>query len=83
MNVTVYVKNNCIQCVQSKKLLDKLNIAYETVNVEDDVEAYDFIVNRLGYKAAPVIVVTDDDDETAEHWSGFNPEKLQQLIGGS
>lgn len=80
MNITVYVKSNCIQCVQTKKHLDKLNIAYKTVSVEEDEQAYDYIVNRLGYKAAPVIIVTDDDEETAEHWSGYNPEKIKGLI---
>lgn len=81
MNVTVYVKNNCIQCVRTKKWLTENSIPFQTVNVEDDEQALQYMLN-LGYKAAPVIIVTDDDEETADHWSGFNPEKLQQLIGG-
>lgn len=80
MNITVYIKSNCVQCTQTKKHLTKLNLPYVEVNVEDDLQAYDYIVNRLGYRAAPVIIVTDDDEETAEHWSGYNPEKIKGLI---
>lgn len=79
MNITVYTKSNCIQCVQSKKLLDKLGLEYQTVDIEDDEQSYDYIVNRLGYRAAPVIIVIDDEEETAEHWSGYNPEKIKGL----
>ena len=80
MNITVYVKSNCVQCTQSKKLLDKLGLEYQTVDVEVDMEAYDFIVNRLGYKAAPVIVVTDEEGLSGKSWSGFDPEKIKGLL---
>lgn len=83
MNITLYIKSNCIQCTQTKKTLDKMGLPYQTVNVETDTQAYDYVVNRLGYKAAPVVVVTDNEEQTAEHWAGFNPERLNNLIGGA
>ena len=78
MNITVFEKNNCIQCTQTKKWLVKNSIPFNTANVETDNEALQYVLN-LGYKAAPVIVVTDDNQESAEHWSGFNPDKLETL----
>lgn len=78
MSITVYVKSNCIQCTQTKKLLDKLELPYNTISVEEDTNAYDYVTNHLEYKAAPVIVITENE-ETVEHWSGFNPEKLNGL----
>ena len=82
MNITVFEKNNCIQCVRTKKWLTENSIPFKTFNVETDEEALQYVLN-LGYKAAPVIVVTDNDEETAEHWSGFDLDKLQSLKGGN
>jgi len=79
MHITLYTKSNCVQCTQSKKLLDRLELSYKTVNVEDDEQAYDFIVNRLGYRAAPVITVTDEEGTEGTSWSGFDPDKIKGL----
>lgn len=81
MSITVYIKSNCIQCTQTKKLLDKLELPYNTISVEEDTNAYDYVVNHLEYKAAPVIVISEDE-LTIDHWSGFNPEKLNGLKNG-
>lgn len=81
-DITVYEKNNCVQCKQSKKLLDKLNLKYNTVNVEEDPKAYDYVVTTLGYKAAPVIVVKNDEGQVLQTWSGFNVEALNSLNEG-
>ena len=83
MNITLYIKNNCRQCTQTKKTLDKMGLSYQTVNVETDTEAYDYVVNRLGYKAAPVVVVIDDDEQTAVSWAGFNPEMIAATFVGN
>ncbi len=73
MNVTVYTKPNCVQCDATKRLMDKLDIAYSTVDITQDTEAFDKIVS-MGFKAAPV-VITDDGS-----WSGFNPDKINGLV---
>ena len=73
MTVTVYTKPACVQCDATKRLMDKLNIAYDTVDITVDTEAFDKIVG-MGFKAAPV-VITDDDA-----WAGFNPDKINGLV---
>ena len=72
MAVTVYTKDNCVQCEATKRHLDKLDVPYSTVNITNDIRALDKLI-ALGYRSAPV-VVTDDDS-----WAGYIPEKLDKL----
>ena len=72
MTVTVYTKDNCVQCEATKRHLDKLDVPYSTVNISNDIRALDKLIS-LGYRSAPV-VVTDDDS-----WAGYIPEKLDKL----
>lgn len=69
---TVYTKNNCVQCDMTKRLMDKMGIEYDTVNISENPEELDRLI-ELGYKAAPV-VITDNDS-----WAGFNPDKIGDL----
>jgi len=69
---TVYTKNNCVQCDMTKRLMDKMGIEYDTVNISENPEELDKLI-EMGYRAAPV-VITDDDS-----WAGFNPDKIGDL----
>jgi len=72
MTVTVYTKDNCVQCEATKRHLDKLDVPYSTVNITNDIRALDKLIS-LGYRSAPV-VVTDDDS-----WAGYVPDKIDRL----
>lgn len=72
MSVTVYTKPSCVQCDQTKRFLDKVNIPYDTIDITENQEAFDKVI-AMGFKAAPV-VITDNDS-----WAGFNPAKLTKL----
>jgi glutaredoxin 3 len=52
--ITLYTKTTCPFCVQAKALLDRWEVAYETVNIEEDETARDFIVNE-GHRTVPQI----------------------------
>ena len=69
---TVYTKDNCVQCDMTKRLMDKIGIEYDVVNISNDPEALDKLV-QLGYRAAPV-VITDNDS-----WAGFQPDRIADL----
>ncbi|HFR3537516.1 glutaredoxin-like protein NrdH [Streptococcus iners] len=71
--VTIYSKNNCVQCKMSKKFLDEHNVAYKEINLDEQPE---FIghVKSLGFSAAPVIETEN------EVFSGFQPTKLKALV---
>jgi len=71
--VTVYTKPACVQCEATKRMMDKLSIDYDTIDITLDTEAFDMLISK-GYKSAPV-VITDNDS-----WAGFNPEKISGLV---
>ena len=71
--ITVYTKPACVQCEQTKKLLTSKGLEFETIDITEDVAAYEKVV-ALGFQAAPV-VITDDDA-----WAGFNPAKINGLV---
>ena len=56
--VTVYSKNNCVQCKMTKRFLDSNNIAYREINLDEQPEYIDQ-VKELGFSAAPVIQNTN------------------------
>ena len=74
--VTIYTKNNCVQCDATKRMMDKLGVEYSTINISDNPDELDKLI-ELGYRAAPV-VITDNDS-----WAGFNPEKITELVAQS
>lgn len=71
---TVYTKPNCVQCNMTKRHMDKIGVEYTTVDITEDPTALDKLI-QMGYKAAPVVMTED-----GEHWSGFQPEKINELV---
>jgi len=78
MSVTVYSKPSCVACTATYRALKNNGIEFETVDVTVDDSALEF-TRSLGYMAAPVIVVTDNDGNVTEHWSQFRGEKIAEL----
>lgn len=74
MAITVYTKPACVQCDATKRLLNKLELDYDTVDITEDATALEMILSK-GFQAAPVVNAGDD------WWSGFNPEKINGLVG--
>ncbi|HFU4460381.1 TPA: glutaredoxin-like protein NrdH [Streptococcus suis] len=71
--VTIYSKNDCVQCKMSKKFLDQHNVAYKEINLDEQPEFIEH-VKSLGFSAAPVIETEN------EVFSGFQPTKLKSLV---
>ncbi|MCO0831963.1 glutaredoxin-like protein NrdH [Fructobacillus sp. W13] len=71
--VTVFTKNNCVQCKMTKKYLDQIGVAFEEINVEEQPE---FLaqIKEQGFKQTPVVQI-----EGQEAFSGFQPAVLKQL----
>jgi glutaredoxin-like protein NrdH len=69
---TVYTKPACVQCEQTKKLLDRNGVKYDLVDITKDTAAYDKIV-AMGFMAAPVVISGDDS------WAGFQPDKINAI----
>jgi glutaredoxin-like protein NrdH len=69
---TVYSKPACVQCEQTKKLLDRNGVEYTVVDITQDLQAYDKIVS-MGFMSVPVVVSGD------QSWAGFQPDKINSL----
>lgn len=72
-NVTVFSKDNCIQCKMTKKTLEQYGIAYVERNVSHDAEALAFLKEQ-GYQSVPVVMSKDMDPI-----NGFRPDLLSSL----
>ena len=71
--ITVFSKNNCMQCKMTKKLLDQHGADFEEINIDEKPEKIEYVKN-LGFSAAPVIEAGN------VVFSGFQPSKLKELV---
>ncbi len=71
--ITVYSKNNCMQCKMTKKFLEQHGANFQEINIDEYPEKVDY-VKSLGFTSAPVI----EADNLV--FSGFQPAKLKELI---
>ena len=71
--VTIYSKNDCVQCKMTKKFLDQHKVEYNEINLDEQPEFIDH-VKGLGFSAAPVIETENDV------FSGFQLGKLKALV---
>jgi glutaredoxin-like protein NrdH len=72
MPVVIYTLPSCVQCDTSKRLMNRLGIEYEEIDMSKDEAAVEY-VKELGYTAAPIIV------NGTTHWSGFRMEMINGL----
>ncbi len=71
--ITIFSKNNCMQCKMTKKLLDKEGADYQEINIDERPDMIDY-VKDLGFSAAPVVKAGEII------FSGFQPAKLKEII---
>lgn len=78
MKIVLYTKPGCGPCMATRHALESRGVPFETVNVMDDDAALDAI-KGLGYLTVPVVLVQDGD--AAEHWGGFQLDRIADLAG--
>ncbi|AND79666.1 glutaredoxin-like protein NrdH [Streptococcus pantholopis] len=71
--ITLFSKNNCMQCKMTKKFLEQHQADFTEINIDEHPEKIDY-VKSLGFTAAPVIEAGD------YVFSGFQPNKLKEII---
>lgn len=71
--ITLFSKNNCMQCKMTKKFLEQNGADYQEINIDEHPEKIDY-VKSLGFTAAPVIEAGDVT------FSGFQPAKLKEIV---
>lgn len=73
MTPTIYTKPNCVQCEATKRYFDNKGVAYTTVDITQDTDAFEMLLAD-GYKSAPVVNAGN------EWWSGFHPDKIDAYV---
>lgn len=74
-NVTIYSRSWCSFCKQAKALLESKDVAYDTIDIEEQPEKRDEMIERTGRTSVPQIFINDQavggcDDLFALHSSG-------------
>lgn len=70
--ITVYTQPQCQPCKATKRWLDKRDITYQEVDITKPENAADAeAIRELGFKEAPVVIVSTGDPETDLMWSGL------------
>lgn len=72
MRITIYTRNDCVQCHATKRAMESRGFTFELINLDQHPEAVDDLREK-GYRQLPV-VVTDQ-----ESWSGFRPDMINRL----
>lgn len=72
--ITVYVTPTCVNCPKTIHLLKHHRIPHTVIDLTQSKDAYAYVTQDLGYKAAPVIVVSDGKEQVS--WSGHNPDMI-------
>ena len=78
MKIVLYTKPGCGPCGATRHALESRGVPFETVNVMDDDAALDAI-KGLGYLTVPVVLV--QDGHAADHWGGFQLDRIADLAG--
>lgn len=73
--ITVFTKNNCVQCKMTKNWLKDKGIEFLEANVDEDFAALAYLIEN-DLRTAPV-VFDDEGDLVAK---GFQPQNLQRLL---
>jgi glutaredoxin-like protein NrdH len=74
VKVTVYTLPSCVQCNQTKKLMDREGIVYDVVKLEENPEAAEKF-KAQGMLQAPIVVIGND----GRSWAGFRPDLIKEL----
>lgn len=73
--ITVYSRENCMQCKATERYLTKHSIPYTAKSADDNLD----YLKSAGYQTLPVVEIRNNNTQT-DSWSGYRPNKLSALI---
>ena len=79
MSIKFYTTDWCGDCIRSKALLNKLNIQFEEINVDEDKEANEYITNLQNNQRRIPTIVFEDGSFLVEPSDPELHSKLEQL----
>lgn len=75
-NVKIYSTPTCHFCNMAKEYFKENNVAFENINVAENIEARKQMVEITGQLGVPVIIIGDQDVVV-----GFDKPKVAELLG--
>lgn len=78
--IDVYSLPHCSKCnatksaLTSRGLIEGRDWTEHDLSLPENEAARAWVMEDLGYKEAPIVVLDDDD-----HWSGFRPDRIITL----
>ena len=79
MSIKFYTTNWCGDCIRSKALLNKFNVQFEEINVDEDKEANEYITNLQNNQRRIPTIVFEDGSFLVEPSDPELHSKLEQL----
>jgi glutaredoxin len=79
MSIKFYTTDWWGDCIRSKALLNKLNIQFEEINVDEDKEANEYITNLQNNQRRIPTIVFEDGSFLVEPSDPELHSKLEQL----
>lgn len=81
MDITIYSTPTCVQCESTyRALLSAGVVDFEVIAVHNNPQALEYIKTELGHQQAPVVMVDGNDGAEADHWAGFRPDRIRELV---
>ncbi len=74
--IELYTQPGCAPCKEAVRFLEARGVPYVEYDVTQDTKALDRLLDELGSRQTPTIVVD------GEVLIGFDPERLAELIDG-
>lgn len=72
MRITIYTRNDCVQCHATKRAMESRGVEFDMVNVDLVPDAADTL-RAQGFRQLPVVIAGDTS------WSGFRPDMINRL----
>lgn len=81
MNVQVYTTAWCRDCRATKQFLDAHGVAYTEINIDSNPVASAEVVNRVGKRAIPQLVIDGEWFQPYKPGRGLLIDELHQRLG--
>jgi len=81
MELTVYSASWCRDCREAKRFLDKHNIAFKEIDIENTPGAADEVISNVGKRAIPQFVLDGKWIQPYRPGQGFLHAEMSELFG--